>query len=401
MSMDSAVVVDAVRTPLGRRNGMLSGWHPVDLLACVLKQLVARVGLDPSEVNDVIVGCVSQVGAQSTNVARSAVLAAGWPETVPGTTVDRQCGSSMQAIHFAAQGVQAGAYDVVVAAGLESMSVVPMFSNAEANLGDPYGPELRQRYEGQRHYGHQGIVPQGLSAEILCDRYRVGRDELDAFALRSHRLAAAARDDGRFSHEIAPLESKRRQADGSIVMSGPVLVDEGIRDTSLEALGGLQPVFREGGLITAGNSSQITDGAAAVLIMRESRAESLGLSPLARFVGFFVVGSDPIEMLTGPIPATRGVLERCHLAASDIDLFEVNEAFAPVPLIWAEAFDVDAERLNVNGGAIALGHPLGATGARLLTTLTHELVRRGARRGLQTVCEGGGMANALVIESLK
>ena len=400
--MNSAVIVDVVRTPVARRHRSLSGWHPVDLLAEVLRAIADRTGVDPELVEDVITGCVSQVGAQSTNIARNAVLAAGWPDRVPGTTVDRQCGSSQQAVHFAAQGVIAGAYDVVVAAGVESMSVVPMFSNADANLADPYGPEIRQRFSSVTTYGTEGIVPQGLSAELIAERWGIGRDELDAFSLRSHERAAEAQRSGRFRAEMHPLESRVRDRDDPRVVTRGDLVDAdgGIRETSLEELANLAPVFRPGGVITAGNSSQISDGAAAALIMSEARASELGLRPLARFVGFAVIGSDPIAMLTGPIPATRRVLERAGVTVDEVDLFEVNEAFAPVPLVWQRELDVDSERLNVNGGAIALGHPLGATGVRLLATLTHELVRSGGRYGVQAVCEGGGMANATLIERM-
>jgi acetyl-CoA acetyltransferase family protein len=394
------VIVDAARTPIGRRFGSLSGWHPAELAAEALRGIVDRTGLDPTLVEDVIVGCVTQVGAQSTNIARSAILAAGWPEEVPGTTVDRQCGSSQQAVHFAAQGVMAGAYDVVVAAGIECMSTVPMFSNAVGNLGDPYGPVLAARYAHRETFGHRGIVEQGVSAELLVERWGLDRTELDGFALESHRRAAAARDTGRFDAELVPVEGKRRDRDDAehVEPCAALTADEGIRDTSLEKLADLKPVFLPSGQITAGNSSQISDGAAAVLIMAEERAEALGLPPLARFVGFGVVGSDPIEMLTGPIPATRKVLDGAGIGIDDVDLYEVNEAFAPVPMVWARELGADPERLNVNGGAIALGHPLGASGARLLVTLVHELQRRGGRYGLQAICEGGGMANATLIE---
>ena len=387
----SAVIVDAVRTPLGRRNGRLRDWHPVDLAGEVLRALVARNDLDPATVDDVIFGCFSQTGEQALNIARSAVLAAGFPESVPGTTVDRQCGSSQQAVHFAAQGVMAGAYDVVVAGGVESMSRVPMGSAILNGPGLPFGPTVHQRY-----LPGGGLVPQGIAAERIAQAWNLSRDDLDAYSLRSHRRAAAATDGGRFAREIVPVlvDSTRGKAE--------MYADEGIRrDTSLEALAALKPAFENGGRITAGNSSQITDGAAAVLIMSETRAAALGLVPRARLVAFAVVGVDPVMMLTGPIPATAAVLDRAELALDDIDRFEVNEAFASVVLAWAaEHPGVDTDKVNVNGGAIALGHPLGCSGARLTATLLCELERSGGRYGLQTMCEGGGMANALIIERL-
>lgn len=399
--MRAAVVVDVVRTPIARRNGALAGWHPVDLAAEVLTGLQKRTAIDPAIVNDVIVGCVSQVGAQSSNIARNAVLAAGWPESVPGTTVDRQCGSSIQAVHFAAQGVMSGVYDVAVAAGIESMSVVPMFSNTAANLGDPYGERIASRYGEVDTYGTRGIVPQGLSAELLAERYGLTRDALDAFALRSHERAATAIADGRFAAEIWPVATRTRSEDGAVSEGALFTADNSVRDTSLAALAGLRPVFRDGGVVTAGNSSQISDGAAAALIMSEARCAELGLTPLARLAGFAVSGSDPIEMLTAPIPATTAALAHAGVALDAVDAFEVNEAFATVPLVWAQALSVDLDRVNVSGGAIALGHPLGATGVRLLATLTHELIRRRGRYGLLTVCEAGGMANATVVENVK
>jgi len=384
----SAVIVDAVRTPLGRRNGRLRDWHPVDLAAEVLRALVARNDLDPAAVDDVIFGCFSQTGEQALNVARNAALAAGFPESVPGTTVDRQCGSSQQAVHFAAQGVMAGAYDVVVAGGVESMSRVPMGSAILNGPGLPFGPTVHQRY-----LPAGGLVPQGIAAERMAEAWNLSRDDLDAYSLRSHRLAAAATDEGRFRREIVPLTVDTPK--GKVEM----VADEGIRrDTSLEALAGLKPAFENGGRITAGNSSQITDGAAAVLITSEERAAALGLRPRARLAAFAVVGVDPVTMLTGPIPATSAVLRRAGLALDDIDRFEVNEAFASVVLAWAAEHPVDIDRVNVNGGAIALGHPLGASGARLTTSLLWELERSRGRYGLQVMCEGGGMANALVLE---
>ena len=386
----AAVIVDAVRTPLGRRNGRLRDWHPVDLAAEVLRALVARNDLDPAAIDDVILGCFNQTGEQALNVARNAALAAGFPESVPGTTVDRQCGSSQQAVHFAAQGVMAGAYDVVVAGGVESMSRVPMGSAILNGPGLPFGPRVQQRY-----LPAGGLVPRGIAAERIAERWQLSRDDLDAYSLRSHMRAAAATDAGRFTQEIVPVmvDSTRGKAE--------MWADEGVRrDTSLEALAALKPAFEAGGRITAGNSSQITDGAAAVLIMSEERAASLGLTPRARLVAFAVVGVDPVTMLTGPIPATATVLHRAGLALGDIDRFEVNEAFASVVLAWAADTGADLDKVNVNGGAIALGHPVGCSGARLTATLLCELERSGGRYGLQTMCEGGGMANALILERL-
>ncbi|MEA2931294.1 MAG: acetyl-CoA acyltransferase [Actinomycetota bacterium] len=389
MSATSAVIVDAVRTPLGRRHGRLREWHPVDLAAEVLRALVARNDLDPAAIDDVIFGCFSQTGEQALNVARSAALAAGFPDSVPGTTVDRQCGSSQQAVHFAAQGVMAGAYDVVVAGGVESMTRVPMGSAILNGPGLPFGPRVQQRYQPAG-----GLVPQGIAAERVAQAWNLSRVDLDAYSLRSHRLAAAATDEGRFDREIVPVtvDSPRGKQQ--------MRADEGIRrDTTLEALAGLKPAFETGGRITAGNSSQITDGAAAVLIMSEERATALGLSPRARLAAFAVVGVDPVMMLTGPIPATTAVLRRAGLALDDVDRFEVNEAFASVVLAWAAEHGADLDKVNVNGGAIALGHPLGCSGARITATLLCELERSRGRYGLQTMCEGGGMANALVLET--
>ena len=389
--MANAVIVDAVRTPLGRRNGALRDWHPVDLAAHVLRALVERNGLDPALVDDVIAGCVSQTGEQGLNVARNAALAAGFPEEVPGTTVDRQCGSSQQALHFAAQGVMAGAYDVVIAAGVESMTRVPMGSTILNGPGKPFGPQMTQRY-----LAAGGLVPQGLAAERVVAQWGLSRDDLDAYSLESHRRAARATDEGRFTAEIVPVTVDTPRGKKQLT------VDEGIRrDTSLEALAALKPAFvADGGAVTAGNASQLSDGAAAVLVMSEEAAARLGLVPRARFVSFAVCGTDPLTMLTGPIPATTTVLRRAGLALDDVEVVEVNEAFASVVLAWAAEHHPDMDRVNVNGGAIALGHPLGCSGVRLTATLLAELERSGGRYGLQTMCEGGGMANALVLERL-
>jgi len=384
--MTTAVIVDAIRTPSarGKPGGALSGYHPVDLLAETLGALVTRSDLDPALVDDVIGGCLSQVGRQSVNITRNAVLAAGFPESVPGTTIDRQCGSSQQAASFAAQGVIAGAYDIVIACGVELMSQNPI---GFATLGeDPYGPMLGARYP-------DGLIGQGISAEIIAARWRLDRSTLDEFAARSHRLAAAAD----FSSEILPV--------------GSLSADETVRaGTTLESLAGLRPAFHNEDMahrfreidwrITAGNSSPLTDGASAVLIMSEEKAALLGLTPRARFHGFAVGGSDPIEMLTGVIPVTKRILARSGLGIDDIDAFEVNEAFACVPLAWQKDLHADPERVNPRGGAIALGHPLGSSGTRLLTTMLNGLEQDGGRFGLQTMCEGGGMANATIIERI-
>lgn len=386
--MKNAVIVDALRTPLGKRNGRLKNWHPVDLLSEVMKALAERNTLDPALVDDVVAGCVMQVGEQSLNVARNAVLAAGWPDTVPGTTIDRQCGSSQQAAHFAAQGVMAGAYDVVVACGVEVMTRVPMGASvSDRTYGFPFGPRVMSRYESQG-----GLVPQGVSAELIADKWGLTRDDLDAFGVRSQENAARATREGRFQAEILPV----LDVEGTLMT-----VDEGLRETTRESLGKLKPSFRpeeEGGRVTAGNSSQITDGAAALLIMSEDKARELGMKPRARFVDFAMAAEDPRYMLTAPIPATRKVLERAKMTMDDIDLVEINEAFASVVLAWEKELHPDMSKVNVNGGAIALGHPLGASGARLMTTLLYEMERTGAKVGLQTMCEGGGMANATIIE---
>jgi acetyl-CoA acyltransferase len=396
--MPAAVIVDAVRTAGGKRHGKLSGWHPVDLAAETLKAVVARNDLDAAVVDDVIMGCVMQVGAQAINVGRNAVLAAGFPESVPATTVDRQCGSSQQALHFAAQGVMAGQYDVVIAAGVEVMSLVPMGASVGQGVGFPFGPTVALRYEPVG-----GLVPQGISAELIADKWNLSREDLDRFSARSQQYAARATAEGRFEREIVPVTSKHKDKETSKVTESDelVTVDEGIRaDTTVEALSKLKPAFKPDGKVTAGNSSQITDGAAAVLIMSEEKASALGLTPRARFHAFALAGVDPVTMLTGPIPATTKVLERAKLSLDDIDLIEINEAFASVILAWEKEHHPDMARVNVNGGAIALGHPLGCSGAKLMATLLNELERTGGRYGLQTMCEGGGMANATVIERL-
>ena len=391
--MPNAVIVDAVRTPGGRRNGKLSGWHPVDLAAETLKALAQRNDLDPAIVDDVVMGCVMQVGDQALNVGRNAVLAAGWPESVPATTVDRQCGSSQQALHFVAQGVIAGAYDVAIAAGVETMTRVPMGASIGSGVGFPFGPSVRQRYEPAG-----GLVPQGISAEMIAEKWAISREELDGFGARSQQLGLRATEEGRFERELLPVAV--RDAEGNLT-DEVLAADEGLRPgTTVETLAKLKPAFKEDGKVTAGNSSQITDGAAAVLVMSEERAVELGLRPRARVVGFSVVGVDPVTMLTGPIPATLKVLERAKLSMDDIDLVEINEAFASVVLAWEKELHPDMSKVNVNGGAIALGHPLGASGAKLMATLLNELERRGGRYGLQTMCEGGGLANATVIERL-
>lgn len=384
--MRDAVIVEAVRTPVGRRNGALSSVHPADLSAHVLRALVDRTGVDPALVDDVIWGCVSQVGEQTFDIARTAVLSAGWPITVPGTTVDRQCGSSQQSVAFAAAGLVSGQYDVVVAGGVEAMSRVPMGSTM-ATAGNPFGGQgWADRYDGQ-------LPNQGLGAEMIAERWGLSRTQLDDYSLASHARAAAAQDSGAFDAQIAPVTL----ADGTVVAS-----DEGVRrGGTLEALAGLKTVFKpEGGVITAGNSSQISDGAAALLMMTSDKAASLGLRPLARVHTTVLAADDPIIMLTAPIPATQKALQRSGLRADEIGAYEVNEAFAPVPLAWLAEIGADDKALNPLGGAIALGHPLGGSGARLMTTLVHHLRDNGIRYGLQTMCEGGGQANATILELL-
>jgi acetyl-CoA acyltransferase len=395
-----AVIVGAVRTPVGRGRpgGALSGHHPVDLLAIALEGLVARTGVDPASIDDVLVGCVSQVGQQTFNVARSGALAAGLPESVPATTVDRQCGSSQQALHFAAQGVIAGAYDVAVVAGVESMSRVPMGSSLVGQ--DPFGQRLADRYPG-------GLVPQGISAELIAARWDLDREALDAYAAGSHVRAAAALDDGRTAVRLLPVAIDRGEGP-----TGETLTrDEGVRpDTTVATLAGLRPAFQDAHwsarfpelrwVVHAGNASQLSDGAAALLVMERGHAERVGARPLARVHAMAVVGDDPILMLTGVIPATRRVLAQAGLGMEDIDAFEVNEAFAPVVLAWLKETGADPARVNGHGGAIANGHPLGASGAKLTATLLDVLEATGGRYGLQTMCEGGGMANATVLERL-
>ncbi len=391
--MTTAVIVDALRTPGGRRNGKLRNWHAVDLASEALRALASRNDLDPSVIDDVIMGCVSQTGEQAFNVGRNAVLAAGWPESVPATTIDRQCGSSQQAMHFAAQGVMAGAYDVVVAAGVEVMTRVPMGSSIGKDSGFPFGPRVTERYEPVG-----GLRNQGIGAQMIAEQWGISREELDAFSVESHRRAARATAEGRFEREIVPVAVRDNEGRATEEW---LTTDEGIRpDTSLEILANLKPAFQEGGSITAGNSSQITDGASAVLIMSEERARALGYTPRARFHAFALAGVDPVTMLTGPIPATAKVLAKAGLTLEDIDLVEINEAFASVVLAWQREHHADLAKVNVNGGAIALGHPLGASGAKLAATLLNELERTNGRYGLLTMCEGGGLANATVIERL-
>ncbi|MDV8071073.1 thiolase family protein [Rhodococcus sp. IEGM 1366] len=378
----TAVIVEAVRTPVGRRNGGLSSVHPADLSAVVLNALVERAGIDPSIVEDVIWGCVQQVGDQANDVARNAVLAAGWPESVPGVTVDRQCGSSQQALNFAVASVAAGHYDVVVAGGVESMSRVPMGS-AGTFEGSPYSPAYMERYNG--------VKPnQGVGAEAIAEKWGLTRNDLDTFAVQSHERAAAAQDAGLFDHQIVSVTTP----DGTVVSR-----DEGIRrGSSVESLGKLKTVFKEDGVIHAGNASQISDGASALLIMSEEAAARYGVTPIAMIHSVAVVGDDPIIMLTAPIPATKKVLEKAGLTVDDIGVFEVNEAFASVPLAWLAEVGADPARVNPNGGAIALGHPLGGSGGRILTDMLHHMLRNNIQYGLQTMCEGGGQANATILE---
>jgi len=388
--MSDAYIVSAVRTPTGRKNGMLSRVHPIDLAALVLDELVSRSKIDPVVIEDVIMGNVDQVGAQGSNIARNAVLSSSLPESVPGTTVDRQCGSSQQALHFAAQAVMSGVHDVIVAAGVESMSQVPIGANAiaghRAGFGSPYGVGMKKRYPGVKFNQFAG-------AEMMAKKWGLTRDQLDQFGLESHQRSTRATEEGHFEAEIMPVEVTLE--DGATETH---LRDECIRyNADLSAMRRLSPLANDG-LLTAGTSSQIADGAAALLVMNERGMKASGLVPLARIVAMTVVGDDPAIMLSAPIPATRKLLDRADLSIDDVDLYEVNEAFASVPLAWLHDIEADPAKLNVNGGAIALGHPLGCTGAKLMTTLLHELSRRDGRYGLQTMCEGGGLANATLVE---
>jgi acetyl-CoA acyltransferase len=380
--MRDAVIVDAVRTPVGRRNGAYAEVHPVDLSAHILTSLAERTGIDPAVVDDVVWGVVGQVGAQALNVGRNAVLGAGWPESVPGTTLDRQCGSSQQAVHFAAAAVISGQVDVAVAGGVEVMTQVPMGSSIGKDAGFPFGPKMLKRYEGQQ-------ISQGLGAETIAEKWGLSRQQLDEFSLASHQKAAAAIDAGAFAGQYAEVPGTG------------LTVDEGVRrDTSLEKLGSLKPAFKEDGVIHAGNSSQISDGSGALLVTTSEKARELGLKPLVRLHTFALAGDDPVIMLTAPIPATAKALAKSGLSINEIGAFEVNEAFAPVPLAWLSETGADAKALNPLGGAIAIGHPLGGSGAILMTRLVHHMVDNGIRYGLQTMCEGGGMANATILELL-
>ena len=390
---NNAYIVSAVRTAGGKKNGSLSQWHPADLGAKVLDELVHQSGIDPELIDDVIFGCVDQVGAQSGNVARNAILASSLPESVPGTSVDRQCGSSQQAIHFAIQAVMSGTQDVVIGGGVEVMSMVPIGASItagyEAGHGLPFDSDgMKERYPGI-------FFSQFTGAELMAEKWNLSREDLDKFALSSHQKAAAAVEGKYFDREILPIQAKNAEGKTDMIFN-----DDGIRyDASFEALSGLNPVT-EGGVITAGNASQITDGAAALMICNDEGLKKVKADPRARIVGISVVGDDPIMMLGGPIPASHKVLKATNLNINDIDIYEVNEAFAPVPLSWAIELKADMTRLNVNGGAMALGHPLGATGAKLMTTMLHELERTNARYGLQAICEGGGTANATIIERI-
>ncbi len=391
--MSEAYIVSAVRTAGGRKGGRLAGWHPADLAAQVLNALVARTGVDPASIEDVIMGCVGQAGEQSTNVARNAVLASILPESVPGTSVDRQCGSSQQALHFAAQAVMAGTHDIVIAAGVESMTRVPMGTPgilaAKAGLGSYMSPAMQKRYPNIQ-------FSQFTGAEMISKKYGLDRETLDRYALQSHQRAIAAAQSGQFDDEIVPVAM--RLSDGS--GEGMHVRDEGIRfDATMESIGSVK-LLAEGGTITAASASQICDGAAGLMVVNERGLKTLGVKPLARIHHMSLLGHDPVIMLEAPVPATERALKKAGMKIDDIDLFEVNEAFAPVPLAWLKTLGADPSRLNVNGGAIALGHPLGGSGAKLMTTLVHALQKRGKRYGLQTMCEGGGMANVTIVERL-
>nr|WP_090278001.1 thiolase family protein [Mycolicibacterium komanii]CRL73337.1 acetyl-CoA acetyltransferase [Mycolicibacterium komanii] len=385
--MAEAVIVEAVRSPVGKRNGGLSGVHPGELSAQVLNGLVERAGVDPALVDDVIWGCVMQAGEQALDIARTAVLAAGWPESVPGVTVDRQCGSSQQSVHFAAAGVVAGHYDVVVAGGVEVMSRTPMGSSL-ANGGHPYPEAFRGRYTQTPN--------QGIGAEMIAEQWGLDRTTLDQFSLDSHEKAAAAQDSGAFDDQIVGIKTKDEDGNESVVLK-----DEGIRrGTPIEKMAQLKPAFKEDGVIHAGNSSQISDGSAALLFMTAEKAKELGLKPIAKVHTAVLAGSDPVIMLTAPIPATQKALKKSGLRLEDIGVFEVNEAFAPVPMAWLKDIGADEKKLNPNGGAIALGHPLGGSGARIMTTMLYHMRDNGIQYGLQTMCEGGGQANATILELL-
>ena len=381
--MAEAVIVEAVRAPVGKRNGGLSGVHPAELSAQVLNGLAQRAGIDPEIIDDVIWGCVMQAGEQALDIARTAVLAAGWPETIPGVTVDRQCGSSQQSVHFAAAGVVAGHYDAVIAGGVESMSRTPMGASL-ASGGNPYPASFKSRYERTPN--------QGIGAEMMATKWELTRTQLDQFSLDSHEKAGAAQDSGAFDDQIVGI----KDPEGNVVLS-----DEGIRrGTTLEKMAQLKPAFSEDGVIHAGNSSQISDGCGALLFMSAEKAKSLGLKPIARVHTACLAGADPVMMLSAPIPATQKVLARSGLSIDDIGVFEVNEAFAPVPMAWLKEIGADERKLNPNGGAIALGHPLGGSGARIMTTMLYHMRDNNIRYGLQTMCEGGGQANATILELL-
>ena len=390
---ENAYIVSATRTPGGKKNGSLSGWHPADMGAMVLDELIRKTGIDPKDVDDVIFGCVDQVGAQAGNLARNSVLASSLPESVPGTTIDRQCGSSQQALHFATQAVMSGTQDVVIAGGVEVMSIVPIGASItdgmNANHGFPFNADgIEKRYPGI-------FFSQFTGAELVADKWNLSREDLDKFALQSHLKAAAASKAELFNGEILPLQGKNDNGNDAMVM-----LDEGIRyDASIEALAGLKTVT-EGGVITAGNASQITDGASAIMVCNDAGLKKIISDPRALIKTITVVGDDPVFMLTGPIPASKLALKKANLTINDMDLYEVNEAFAPVPLAWSIELEADQSKLNVNGGAIALGHPLGATGTKLMTTMLHELERREGKYALQAICEGGGTANATIIERI-
>ena len=390
---ENAYIVSATRTSGGKKNGSLSGWHPADMGAMVLDELIRKTGINPKDVDDVIFGCVDQVGAQAGNLARNSVLASSLPESVPGTTIDRQCGSSQQALHFATQAVMSGTQDVVIAGGVEVMSIVPIGASItdgmNANHGFPFNADgIEKRYPGI-------FFSQFTGAELVADKWNLSREDLDKFALQSHLKAAAASKAELFNGEILPLQGKNDNGNDAMVM-----LDEGIRyDASIEALAGLKTVT-EGGVITAGNASQITDGASAIMVCNDAGLKKITSDPRALIKTITVVGDDPVFMLTGPIPASKLALKKANLTINDMDLYEVNEAFAPVPLAWSIELEADQSKLNVNGGAIALGHPLGATGTKLMTTMLHELERREGKYALQAICEGGGTANATIIERL-